>query len=90
MVGVCVTFVIGHRYDGYVLWALQGQPGTRFVVGALSVTSFGLLYPGTFDLLSIAAIRRPQLELFEDRDVMRITRHPQRWGQVIWCIGHQL
>lgn len=90
MAGICIGFFIGHRYDGYVLWRLQGQAWTSWVVASLSVVSFGFLYPGTFDLLSIAAIKKPKLRLFQDVGVLRITRHPQLWGQIIWCIGHEI
>jgi uncharacterized membrane protein len=55
----------------------------------LSAISFLFLYPATFNLLEIAAIQKPQVHLYET-GIMRISRHPQMVGQVIWCVGHML
>lgn len=82
-----IAFFIAHRYDGAVLWSLQGTAGVRSLVGALTAVSFGLLYPATFDLAQVAAVKRPRLTIFEE-GVIRITRHPQMWGQVLWCVAH--
>ena len=49
--------------------------------------SFLLLYPATFNLLEISAVQSPKLHLY-DTGVMRITRHPQSVGQVMWCFAH--
>jgi zeta-carotene isomerase len=35
----------------------------------------------------VAAVDRPQLHLWET-GIIRITRHPQFIGQLIWCIAH--
>jgi uncharacterized membrane protein len=59
------------------------------VVWVLSAISFLFLYPATFNLLEIAAIEKPQVHLYET-GIIRITRHPQMVGQVIWCIAHTL
>ncbi len=56
-------------------------------VWAMTFVSFLLLYPATFDLLQVAAIKRPRLTIFES-GVTRISRHPQLWGQVLWCVAH--
>jgi uncharacterized membrane protein len=69
--------------------AVQGTPGIQSVVWVLSAISFLFLYPATFNLLEIAAIQKPQVHLFET-GIIRITRHPQMVGQVIWCIAHTL
>jgi uncharacterized membrane protein len=55
----------------------------------LSAISFLFLYPATFNLLEIAAIQKPQVHLYET-GIIRISRHPQMVGQVIWCIAHTL
>jgi len=39
--------------------------------------------------LEIAAIQKPEVHLFET-GIIRITRHPQMVGQLIWCIAHTL
>ena len=35
------------------------------------------------------AIQKPQIHLYET-GIIRITRHPQMVGQVIWCVAHTL
>jgi uncharacterized membrane protein len=84
-----IIYFINHRYDGAQLWNLQGVPGIQTVVWVLSAISFLFLYPATFNLLEIAAIQKPQVHLYET-GIIRITRHPQMVGQVIWCVAHAL
>ena len=84
-----IIYFFNHRYDGLQLWQVQGVPGIPSVVWILSGISFLFLYPATFNLLEIAAIQKPQVHLFET-GIIRITRHPQMVGQVIWCIAHTL
>ena len=86
---ILIIYFFNHRYDGLQLWQLQGIPGLQGVVWVLSAISFLFLYPATFNLLEIAAIQKPQVHLFET-GIMRITRHPQMVGQVIWCIAHTM
>ncbi|MBF2051013.1 MAG: NnrU family protein [Leptolyngbya sp. IPPAS B-1204] len=86
---VLIVFFIQHRYDGLRLWNLQGVPGMESTVWILSAVSFLFLYPATFNLLEIAAIQKPQVHLYET-GIIRITRHPQMVGQVIWCLAHLL
>jgi uncharacterized membrane protein len=87
--GPMLIYFFNHRYDGLQLWDLQGVPGVTAVIGVLSAISFLFLYPATFNLLEIAAIQKPQVHLYET-GIMRISRHPQMVGQVIWCVGHML
>lgn len=86
---VLIVYFISHRYDGLQLWNLQGVPGVETVVWTLSAISFLFLYPATFNLLEIAAVQKPQVHLYET-GIIRITRHPQMVGQVIWCVAHAL
>ncbi|MGB7416356.1 MAG: NnrU family protein [Thermosynechococcaceae cyanobacterium] len=86
---VLIIYFLNHRYDGVLLWQVQGVPGVKPFVWSLSVISFLFLYPATFNLLEIAAIQKPQVHLYET-GIIRITRHPQMVGQVIWCIAHAL
>ena len=39
--------------------------------------------------MQVAAIDEPKLHLWET-GVMRITRHPQAFGQGLWCAAHTL
>lgn len=86
---VLIIYFFNHRYDGIQLWQVQGIPGVQSFVWVLSAISFLFLYPATFNLLEIAAIQKPQVHLYET-GIIRITRHPQMVGQVIWCIAHTL
>jgi uncharacterized membrane protein len=86
---VLIIYFINHRYDGLQLWNLQGVAGIETIVWILSAISFLFLYPATFNLLEVAAIQKPEVHLYET-GIIRITRHPQMVGQVIWCIAHTL
>jgi uncharacterized membrane protein len=86
---VLIIYFFNHRYDGAQLWQVQGVPGVKSTVWILSAISFLFLYPATFNLLEVAAIQKPEVHLYET-GIIRITRHPQMVGQVIWCIAHTL
>jgi uncharacterized membrane protein len=86
---IVIGYFLKHRYDGVQLWQVQGIPGMKSLVWSLSAISFLFLYPATFNLLEIAAIQKPQVHLYET-GIIRICRHPQMVGQVIWCIAHTL
>ena len=86
---ILIIYFFNHRYDGVQLWQLQGWPGMIYFVWVLSAVSFFFLYPATFNLLEIAAITKPQVHLYTT-GIVRITRHPQMVGQIIWCIAHTL
>jgi len=89
LAGILIIYFFNHRYDGWQLWQVQGIPGLQAIVWVLSAISFLFLYPATFNLLEIAAIQKPQVYLYET-GIIRITRHPQMVGQVIWCVAHTL
>ncbi|WOL02509.1 15-cis-zeta-carotene isomerase [Canna indica] len=84
-----VVYFINHRYDGTQLWQLQNVFGIHELVWFSSFISFFFLYPSTFNLLEVAAVDKPKLHMWET-GIMRITRHPQMVGQVIWCLAHTL
>jgi len=87
--GGLITYFFNHRYDGLQLWQLQGASWVPPTVWILSAISFLFLYPATFNLLEVAAVAKPQVHLYET-GIIRITRHPQAIGQIIWCVGHAL
>lgn len=89
LAAVLIIYFINHRYDGLQLWQVQGVAGVQPIVWSLSAISFLFLYPATFNLLEIAAIQKPEVHLYET-GIIRITRHPQMVGQVIWCVAHTL
>ncbi|XP_057779236.1 15-cis-zeta-carotene isomerase, chloroplastic-like [Salvia miltiorrhiza] len=84
-----VVYFINHRYDGVQLWQLQGVPGLHELLWFANFVSFFFLYPSTFNLLEVAAVDKPKMHLWET-GIMRITRHPQMVGQVIWCLAHTI
>jgi uncharacterized membrane protein len=84
-----IIYFFNHRYDGLELWDLRQVVGVKETVWVLAAISFLFLYPATFNLLEVAAIQKPQFRLYET-GIMRITRHPQMVGQLIWCVAHSL
>jgi uncharacterized membrane protein len=86
---VLIIYFFNHRYDGVQLWQVQGFGGVKEAVWVLSAISFLFLYPATFNLLEVAAVFKPQVRIYET-GIMRITRHPQMVGQLIWCVAHTL
>ncbi len=86
---ILIVYFFNHRYDGLQLWQVQGIAGIRSLVWILSAISFIFLYPATFNLLEVAAVQKPQVRLYET-GIIRISRHPQMVGQVIWCLAHTL
>ena len=86
---ILIIYFVNHRYDGLQLWQVRGIMGVQSLVWILSAISFIFLYPATFNLLEIAAVQKPQVHLYET-GIIRISRHPQMVGQIIWCIAHTL
>nr|ARQ20761.1 15-cis-zeta-carotene isomerase [Osmanthus fragrans] len=84
-----VVYFINHRYDGVQLWQLQGVPAIHELAWLTNFISFLFLYPSTFNLLEVAAVDKPKMHLWET-GIMRITRHPQMVGQVLWCVAHTI
>lgn len=86
---VVVGYFLAHRYDGVRLWTLQGTPGLIPVIWVGTAISFFFLYPATYNLLEIPALLQPQVRLYET-GIIRISRHPQAVGQILWCATHLL
>ncbi|VAI26956.1 unnamed protein product [Triticum turgidum subsp. durum] len=84
-----IVYFINHRYGGVQLWDVKGVSGVHELVWLSNFISFLFLYPSTFNLLEVAAVDKPKLHMWET-GIMRITRHPQFVGQVIWCLAHTL
>jgi uncharacterized membrane protein len=86
---ILIIYFFNHRYDGLILWQIRDFPWIKPIIWTLSAISFIFLYPSTFNLLEIAAIQKPEVHLYET-GIIRISRHPQMVGQVIWCFAHSL
>ncbi|KAL7613108.1 hypothetical protein Lser_V15G06256 [Lactuca serriola] len=84
-----IVYFINHRYDGVQLWQLQSIPWLHHLLWVTNFISFFFLYPSTFNLLEVAAVDKPKMHLWES-GIMRITRHPQLVGQVMWCVAHTI
>ena len=86
---ILIGYFLTHRYDGIRLWNLQGNVFVFYIVWALTAISFIFLYPATYNLLEIPSVQKPKVRIYST-GIMRITRHPQAIGQIIWCIAHSL
>ncbi|MBM5799773.1 MAG: hypothetical protein FJ077_02815 [Cyanobacteria bacterium K_DeepCast_35m_m2_023] len=86
---VVIGYFLAHRYDGVRLWNLQDQAWIVPVVWTGTAISFLFLYPATYNLLEIPAVLKPQVRLYAT-GIIRISRHPQAVGQIIWCATHLL
>ena len=84
-----IGYFLQHRYDGVRLWNLQDQPWIVPLVWLGTAISFLVLYPATYNLLEIPAVLKPQVRLYAT-GIIRISRHPQAVGQVLWCATHLL
>ncbi|MFO0119956.1 MAG: NnrU family protein, partial [Cyanobium sp.] len=59
------------------------------LVWAGTAVSFLFLYPATYNLLEIPAVLKPQVRLYAT-GIIRVSRHPQAVGQILWCATHLL
>ena len=84
-----IGWFLAHRYDGVRLWNLQGVSGVIPLVWIGTAISFLFLYPATYNLLEIPAVLKPQVRLYAT-GIIRISRHPQAIGQILWCLTHAL
>jgi len=82
-----IVYFIGHAHDGVTFW--NGQPigWVHGVAWTINFLSFFFLYPSVFNLKEVAAVEVPKIHLWET-GIMRITRHPQMVGQVMWSGAH--
>ena len=86
---ILIGYFLAHRYDGIRLWNLQGNTLVSSIVWVLTAISFIFLYPATYNLLEIPSVQKPTIRIYST-GIMRITRHPQAIGQIIWCLAHSL
>ena len=89
LAAILIGYFIAHRYDGVRLLNIQGSPGLIPMLWILNAISFFFLYPATYNLLEIPAFLKPKVRLYAT-GIIRISRHPQAIGQIIWCFAHFL
>uniref|UniRef100_A0A7S2UFW7 NnrU domain-containing protein n=1 Tax=Attheya septentrionalis TaxID=420275 RepID=A0A7S2UFW7_9STRA len=82
-----ITYFIAHAHDGLVFYDLSHIGWAHALAWVVNFTSFLFLYPTVFNLKEVAAVEVPKIHLWET-GVIRITRHPQFIGQVMWSAGH--
>ena len=83
-----ISYFVAHRYDGVVLAeGIRSLPFAHDVTWGLTFVSFLFLYPATFNLLEVATVQRPGFRIYE-KGITRVTRHPQLFGQFLWCVAH--
>jgi zeta-carotene isomerase len=92
----CISYFVNHAHDGIQYWNINDYTNSiitsdviHTLLYSINFISFLFLYPSTFNLLEIAAIDIPQLHLYET-GIIRITRHPQAFGQILWCFAHMI
>ena len=81
-----ITYYIAHCHDGIVFWDGEAVASAHAIAWMVNL-SFFFLYPSVFNLKEVAAVERPKVHLWET-GVIRITRHPQMVGQVMWSAAH--
>ena len=80
-------YFIAHAHDGLVLWNGETIGWLHSLAWCVNFASFFFLYPSVFNLKEVAAVEKPKIHLWET-GVIRITRHPQMVGQVMWSAAH--
>ena len=82
-----IVYFIAHAHDGVVLWDGSRDPVVHGLAWCVNFASFFFLYPTVFNLKEVAAVEAPKVHLWET-GIIRITRHPQAAGQVMWSAAH--
>jgi zeta-carotene isomerase len=82
-----IVYYIAHAHDGIVLWNGESVGWLHALAWTVNFASFFFLYPSVFNLKEVAAVEKPKIHLWET-GVIRITRHPQMVGQVMWSSAH--
>ncbi len=82
-----IVYFIGHAHDGLEFWNGEPIPWVHGVAWSINFLSFFFLYPSVFNLKEVAAVEKPKIHLWET-GIIRITRHPQMVGQVMWSAAH--
>nr|AUG32311.1 hypothetical protein PLO_314 [Paulinella longichromatophora] len=86
---IIIGYFLAHHYDGICLWNFRESSIVVPAIWIITAISFVFLYPATYNLLEIPAILMPRVRLYES-GIIRITRHPQAIGQILWCLAHMV
>jgi zeta-carotene isomerase len=82
-----ISYFISHAHDGIQFYDLSSFGWAHTAAWTVTFLSFFFLSPSVFNLKEVAAIEIPKIHLWET-GMMRITRHPQFVGQVMWSAAH--
>ena len=82
-----IVYYIGHAHTGIEFWNGEMNAVAHTIAWCVNFASFFFLYPTVFNLKEVAAVEKPKIHLWET-GIIRITRHPQMVGQVMWSAAH--
>lgn len=82
-----IVYFISHAHDGIRYYDVSHIGWIHTLAWTISFVSFLFLYPSVYNLKEVAAVEKPKLHLWET-GVIRITRHPQYVGQILWSAAH--
>jgi len=82
-----IVYFISHAHDGIQFYDISHIGWVHALAWFINFTSFLFLYPSVYNLKEVAAVEKPKIHLWET-GVIRITRHPQYVGQVMWSAAH--
>lgn len=82
-----IVYFISHAHDGIQFYDIRSIGWVHSLAWVTNFLSFLFLYPSVYNLKEVAAVEKPKVHLWET-GVIRITRHPQYVGQVMWSAAH--
>mmetsp|Transcript_16491 Transcript_16491/g.29778 ORF Transcript_16491/g.29778 Transcript_16491/m.29778 type:complete len:397 (+) Transcript_16491:48-1238(+) len=82
-----IVYFISHAHAGIQFYDISQIGWVHALAWLTNFASFLFLYPSVYNLKEVAAVEKPKTHLWET-GVIRITRHPQYVGQVMWSAAH--
>lgn len=82
-----IIYFISHAHAGIQFYDISQIGWVHALAWLTNFASFLFLYPSVYNLKEVAAVEKPKTHLWET-GVIRITRHPQYVGQVMWSAAH--
>lgn len=82
-----IVYFISHAHSGVEFYDISQVGWVHSIAWVVNFASFLFLYPSVYNLKEVAAVEKPQIHLWET-GIIRITRHPQYVGQVMWSAAH--
>ena len=82
-----IVYFISHAHEGIQFYDISHIGWVHGLAWTTNFASFLFLYPSVYNLKEVAAVEKPKIHLWET-GIIRITRHPQYVGQVMWSTAH--